>query len=145
MEKERLWASSQGLPSPIVESKDAADHSYSEALKLGLTHLNECALVIGTHNERSTALATQLMSELKISLGSERVLFSQLLGMSDNLSFNLAHHGCRVAKYVPYGPIDTVMPYLGRRAEENSSIHGQIGRELGLIEREIKRRKKLQA
>jgi len=99
--------------------------------------------VIGTHNEASSLNAVQLMKRCGIDRIDKNIVFSQLLGMSDHLSFNLSHHGYRVAKYVPYGPVEAVMPYLGRRAEENSSIHGQIGRELGLIQKEILRRKRL--
>lgn len=141
MEKERLWAQSQGKQSPILSTKEDVDRSFNEALRLGLEHHARCALVIGTHNEPSTSYGIRLMGQMGIDRKDKRIVFSQLLGMSDHLSFNLAHHGYQVAKYVPYGPLDAVMPYLGRRAEENSSIHGQIGRELGLIQKEIKRRR----
>jgi proline dehydrogenase len=143
MEKERLWAQSQGQKSPILGTKSEVDKAFDQAVKLGLENLKNCALVIGTHNEASSLNAVQLMKRCGIDRIDKNIVFSQLLGMSDHLSFNLSHHGYRVAKYVPYGPVEAVMPYLGRRAEENSSIHGQIGRELGLIQKEILRRKRL--
>lgn len=143
MEKERLWAQSQGLKSPILANKIEVDRSFDQALDLSIAHMDRCALVVGTHNEASTLHAVRLMKQHQIDPKDKKIVFSQLLGMSDHLSFNLSHHGFRVAKYVPYGPVEAVMPYLGRRAEENSSIHGQIGRELSLIQKEIFRRKSL--
>ncbi len=142
LEKERLWARAQGSPSPLWDTKAQVDQSFNEALQLALGHIKHCAVVIGSHNEESTARALDLMERLGIPKTNRHVVFSQLLGMSDHLTYNLAHSHYLVTKYVPYGPIGAVMPYLGRRAEENSSIRGQIGRELALIQQEIKRRKR---
>jgi proline dehydrogenase len=141
LEKERHWARAQGSPSPLWETKAQVDQSFNEALKLALDHIKHCAVVVGSHNEESTARALQLMDSLGIPKNHRHVVFSQLLGMSDHLTYNLAHSHYLVTKYVPYGPLGAVLPYLGRRAEENSSIQGQIGRELAMIQHEIKRRK----
>lgn len=141
MEKERKRADEKGYPSPIQTNKAATDKDYDESLRYCVEHIDEIALVCGTHNEDSCQLLTYLLDEKKIAHQNPHVYFSQLLGMSDNLSFNLADAKYNVAKYVPYGPIKAVMPYLFRRAQENTSVAGQTGRELGLIERELKRRK----
>ncbi|RZL16280.1 MAG: proline dehydrogenase, partial [Pedobacter sp.] len=117
------------------------DRDYNESLRYCVDHIEEIAIVCGTHNEDSSRLLTYLLDEKKIAHNHHHVYFAQLLGMSDNLSFNLADANYNVAKYVPYGPIKAVMPYLFRRAQENTSVAGQTGRELGLIERELKRRK----
>jgi len=141
MEKERKRASDLGYPSPIQPDKQASDHDYDAALRYCIDYIDEIALVAGTHNEDSSRLLTYLLEEKQIAHNHPHVYFAQLLGMSDNLSFNLADAQYNVAKYVPYGPIKAVMPYLFRRAQENTSVAGQTGRELGLIERELKRRK----
>jgi proline dehydrogenase len=138
MEKER--ERSAAGTSLIFPDKDGTDCSYNEALKLCLKNIDCVALCAGTHNEFSTELLTTLMRDVQLPANSPRVYFSQLLGMSENLSFNLAHEGYRVAKYVPYGPVRAVIPYLVRRAEENTSIQGQTGRELALITEERTRR-----
>ena len=104
-------------------------------------HLNGISFVAGTHNEASSQLLAQLMDQEGISPADERVYFSQLYGMSDTISYTMAKHGYNVVKYLPYGPVEKVMPYLVRRAEENTSIAGQASRELQLIRKEIKRRK----
>jgi proline dehydrogenase len=140
MEKERKRASEMGYPSPIQSDKQSTDRDYDEALRFVVDHLDRIALVAGTHNEQSCRLLTTLLAEKNIDLKHPHVYFSQLLGMSDNLSFNLAHAGFNVAKYVPYGPVEAVLPYLFRRAEENTAIAGQMSRELSLIVKERKRR-----
>ena len=140
MEKERLRAKEMGYPDPIQPDKAATDRDYDAGLELCLNNLDKVYLFIGTHNEKSCMLAAKYMVEHGIRPESDRVYISQLYGMSDNISFNLAHEGFHVAKYLPYGPVKDVVPYLLRRAEENTSVAGQTGRELGLIEKEIKRR-----
>lgn len=141
MEKERRRALEMGYPSPIQLNKEATDKDYNESLRYCVDYIDEIAIVAGTHNEDSSRLLTYLLDEKKVAHNNKHVYFAQLLGMSDNLSFNLADANYNVAKYVPYGPIKSVMPYLFRRAQENTSVKGQTGRELGLIERELKRRK----
>ncbi|WP_316739428.1 proline dehydrogenase family protein [Pedobacter aquatilis] len=141
MEKERKRAAEMGYPSPIQPDKESSDRDYNESLRYCVDHIEEIAIVCGTHNEDSSRLLTYLLDEKKVAHNHPHVYFAQLLGMSDNLSFNLADANYNVAKYVPYGPIKAVMPYLFRRAQENTSVAGQTGRELGLIERELKRRK----
>lgn len=141
MEKERARAAEKGYPSPIQPSKEATDKDYDEAVHYCLEHLHETAVFIGTHNEASCMKAAEYMDSHNIPAGSDRVYFSQLFGMSDNISFNLAGSGYNVAKYLPYGPVKDVVPYLMRRAQENTSVAGQTGRELSLIDQEMKRRK----
>lgn len=141
MEKERLRAEEKGYKSPICESKFETDQNFNETLKYILHNLNDIAVFIGTHNEESSYLAMQLMQELGIYKNNNNVWFGQLYGMSDHISFNLAADGYNVAKYVPFGPVKDVMPYLIRRAEENTSVAGQTCRELNLITAERKRRK----
>lgn len=141
MEKERLRASELGYKSPICETKELTDILFNDTLKFILGNLNQIQPFIGTHNEESTALAVSLMNEYKISKNDNRVWFGQLYGMSDHISYNLAANGYNVAKYVPFGPVKDVMPYLIRRAEENTSVAGQTSRELKLIKLEKNRRK----
>ncbi len=141
MEKERKRAEEMGYPSPIQPTKEASDIDYNESLKYCVQHIEDIAFVCGTHNEESSRLLTELMDQHQITHDHRHVYFAQLLGMSDNLSFNLSDAGYNVAKYVPYGPIKAVMPYLFRRAQENTSIAGQTSRELGLIIKEKQRRK----
>lgn len=141
MEKERDRASEKGYPSPIQPNKAATDRDYNAALTYMISNINDIAICAGTHNEESAAVLVKLMTEKQINQKHPHVYFAQLLGMSDHISFNLAHLGFNVAKYVPYGPIKEVMPYLIRRAEENTSVAGQMGRELSLILKEKKRRK----
>ncbi len=140
MEKERERAAEKGYPDPIQPDKAASDRDYDEALRWCVDHIDRVSIVAGTHNERSSLLLARLMDERGIAHHDTRVCFSQLLGMSDNISYNLAKAGYRVAKYVPYGPVREVMPYLIRRANENTSARGQSGRELSLIMQERKRR-----
>jgi proline dehydrogenase len=141
MEKERARAEEMGYESPIQPDKDATDRDYNDALVYCIDHNSEIAIVAGTHNEDSSRLLTELLAEKNIDPKNSNVYFAQLLGMSDNLSFNLADAHYNVAKYVPYGPVEAVLPYLFRRAQENTSISGQMSRELGLIVKEKKRRK----
>jgi proline dehydrogenase len=141
MEKERKRAAEMGYPSPIQPDKRATDRDYNEALELCIEHIDRVSLIIASHNEFSNLYATELMEKKKLPLHHPHIHFSQLYGMSDNITFNLAKAGCAVSKYLPFGPIRDVIPYLMRRAQENSSMSGQTGRELGLIKKELARRK----
>lgn len=141
MEKERRVASENGQPSPINPTKQASDNLFNEALKFCVEHIDRIAICAGTHNEASCYYLMQLMKDHHLPNGDKRIYFAQLLGMSDNLSYNLAHAGYNVAKYVPYGPVEAVMPYLLRRANENTAIAGQSSREFNLIKKEMDRRK----
>ena len=139
MEKENERAKAKNYLSPIYPTKEATDNAYNEALNYCLSHsISICA---GTHNETSVLLLTALMKEQKLANHSEFISFAQLYGMSDHISFNLSKNGYNVAKYLPFGPVHKVMPYLFRRADENKSVTGQIGRELKLIREELKRRR----
>ena len=140
MEKERKRAEEMNYPSPIQPTKEATDSDYNLAVKFCIDHLDRIALVVASHNEYSNLYATQLLQEKKLPLDHLHVHFSQLYGMSDNITFNLAKAGCHVSKYLPFGPIKDVIPYLMRRAQENSSVAGQTGRELALIKKELLRR-----
>jgi proline dehydrogenase len=126
---------------PVHESKKDTDQDYNKALKICINNIDIISMCVGTHNEESSALLIKLLSEKNISKNDKRVYFSQLLGMSDNISYNTAKKGYNVAKYVPYGPVKDVVPYLIRRANENTSISGQMGRELSNILAEKKRRR----
>lgn len=141
MEKERARAEKMGYTSPIQKNKANTDKDYDLAIAFCIEHIDRIALCAGTHNEKSSAKLTQLLADKGIDKNDSRVYFSQLLGMSDHISYNLAHANYNVSKYVPYGPVKEVMPYLIRRAEENTSIAGQTGRELSLIIKEKARRK----
>jgi len=141
MEKERRRAVEMGYECLIQPDKTSTDRDYDAALNFCTDNLNNLAFVAGTHNENSCRLLADLLNEKKILHNHPHVYFSQLLGMSDNLSFNLADAGYNVAKYVPYGPVKAVLPYLFRRAQENTAIAGQMSRELGLIIKERKRRR----
>jgi proline dehydrogenase len=140
MEKERKRAEERGYPSPIQPNKESTDRDYNDALIYCADNISNIAIVAGTHNEESCRLLADLLNEKQIDHKNPHVYFSQLLGMSDNLSFNLANANYNVAKYVPYGPIKAVLPYLFRRAQENTAIAGQMSRELSLIVKEKKRR-----
>lgn len=142
MEKERARAAEKGYPDPIQPDKSASDKDYDEALRFCAEHFDRISVCVGTHNEASTLLMARLMAERGLPKNDRRVWFAQLLGMSDNISYNMAAAGYNVAKYVPYGPVREVLPYLIRRANENTSARGQTGRELGLILAEMRRRKK---
>jgi proline dehydrogenase len=141
MEKERERAIEKGYRSPIHLDKASTDKDYNSALEYMIQHIETISFCAGTHNEESAVILSQLMEQHGVSKDDKRVYFAQLLGMSDHISFNLAHEGFNVAKYVPYGPVKEVMPYLMRRAKENTSVAGQVGRELSLIIKEKKRRK----
>ncbi len=141
MEKERRRAYEMKYPSPIQPDKDATDLDYNNSVGFCIDHIDRIAFIVATHNEFSNLYATQLLQQRELPLDHPHVHFSQLYGMSDNITFNLAKAGCVVSKYLPFGPIKDVVPYLMRRAQENSSVSGQTGRELLLIEKEIKRRK----
>jgi proline dehydrogenase len=141
MEKERERALRLGYPSPIFPNKDATDNAFNQALVFCLDNKQRITTLCGSHNEYSNYFLTVLMEKHGLKPHDPRVWFSQLYGMSDNISFNLAKGGYRVAKYVPYGPIKSVMPYLLRRAEENTSVAGQSSRELTLIRKELSRRR----
>ena len=142
MEKERKRGIEMGYPSPIQPNKAATDSDYDAAVLFCLQRLDKLAVFIGTHNERSCIEAAKYMVGHNIPATHPHVYFSQLYGMSDNISFNMADAGYHVAKYLPYGPVKDVLPYLMRRAQENTSVAGQTGRELGLINKELKRRRK---
>lgn len=140
MEKERKRAAEMGYPSPIQPDKQATDGDYNDAVRFCIDHIDRIATIVASHNEESNLLALQLMQEKGLAFNHPHLHFSQLYGMSDNITFNLATAGCSVSKYLPFGPIKEVVPYLMRRAQENSSVAGQTGRELSLIKKEIKRR-----
>lgn len=142
MERERERAAEMGYEDPIQPDKVATDRDYNLALKYTLENLKDFSVFNGTHNEESSRFMAELMDELKITRNDERCWFSQLYGMSDHISFNLAKEGYNVAKYVPYGPVKFVLPYLMRRAEENTSVKGQTSRELRLLKEERLRRKR---
>jgi len=142
MEKERTRAAELHYSSPIQPDKAATDRDYDTAVRFCLDRLDKAAVFIGTHNEQSCLKAATYMEVNHIPATHPHVWFSQLYGMSDNISFNLAHAGYQVAKYLPYGPVKDVVPYLMRRAQENTSVAGQTGRELALINKELKRRKR---
>ncbi|MFN9582585.1 MAG: proline dehydrogenase family protein [Bacteroidota bacterium] len=143
MEKERKRATELGYPSPIQPDKIASDRDYDEALRYCVTHMDCIRICAGTHNESSSMLLANLMHEHHIQPSDQRIYFSQLFGMSDHISYNLSHAGYNVAKYLPYGPVKAVLPYLFRRAAEKTSVKGQAGRELTLLNYEVNRRKGL--
>jgi proline dehydrogenase len=142
MEKERKRAAEMGYPSPIQPNKEATDRDYDAAVAFCVEHLDRIGLIIASHNEASNLLGTRLAQEKGLPLNHPHIHFSQLYGMSDNITYNLAQAGCGVSKYLPFGPIKDVIPYLMRRAEENTSVGGQTNRELGLIKKEMERRGK---
>jgi proline dehydrogenase len=140
MEKERARAAAMNYVSPIQTAKENSDKDYNLALEFCMEHLEKIAVIVASHNEYSNLYATQLLDKKGYGHDHPHVHFSQLYGMSDNITFNLARSGCSVSKYLPFGPIKDVVPYLMRRARENSSVAGQTGRELGLIKKEMTRR-----
>jgi proline dehydrogenase len=141
MEKERDRAQKLGYPSPIQPNKESSDKAFNDALEFSIANIGRMAIMCGSHNDYSNLLLTRLLTERDVDPSDRRIWFAQLYGMSDNISFNLANAGYNVAKYVPYGPVKAVMPYLLRRAAENTSVAGQSSRELTLIRRELRRRK----
>ena len=140
MEKERRRAAEMNYPSPIQPDKESSDRDYNDAVEFCIDHLDRIALIVASHNEYSNLFATELLQKKNLLFNHPHVHWSQLYGMSDNITFNLAHAGCSVSKYLPFGPIKDVVPYLMRRAQENTSVGGQTGRELGLIKKELERR-----
>ncbi|MCJ7756805.1 MAG: proline dehydrogenase family protein, partial [Gillisia sp.] len=140
-EQENLRAKKMNYPSPICENKEATDVNFNGVLTYCLAHIDAISLFIGSHNEMSNYLALQIMEDKNIDIDDPRVWFGQLYGMSDHISFNLAKMDYNAAKMVPFGPVRDVVPYLMRRAEENTSVKGQTGRELALLQEERKRRK----
>ena len=140
MEKEAARAKELGYENPIQPNKESCDKDYDEAINYCLEHIEKVSICVGTHNEKSSLYCVQRMSELGLENSDSRVYFSQLFGMSDHISFNLSNANYKVAKYLPYGPVSAVVPYLTRRAQENSSVAGQAGRELSLINKELKNR-----
>lgn len=140
MEKERQRALDMGYESPIQVSKENTDVDFDKAVEYCLLNLKEIKLFVGTHNEQSCIKAAELMKHLGFPCDAANVYFSQLYGMSDNISFNMAKEKYNVAKYLPYGSVEDVIPYLMRRAQENTSVAGQTGRELSLIRKELQRR-----
>lgn len=140
MEKERERAAQLGYENPIQPNKDATDRDYDAAVKFCVEHIDRIEVCAGSHNENSSMKLAKLMEENNLAHSDSRIWFSQLFGMSDHISYNLSNRGYNVAKYLPYGPVKAVMPYLLRRAQENTSVKGQSGRELSLIEKELKRR-----
>jgi proline dehydrogenase len=141
MEKERKRAAEMNYPSPIQPNKESSDKDYNDGVAFCIDHIDRIGLIVASHNEYSNLYATQLLQQKGLSLNHPHIHWSQLYGMSDNITFNLAHAGCSVSKYLPFGPIKDVIPYLMRRAQENTSVKGQTGRELGLIRKELQRRK----
>ena len=141
MVKENARAREGGYPTPVQPSLEATHHDYNEALRYCVEHYQEISTCVGSHNEESVLLTTELMAKAGIARDHEHLRFAQLLGMSDNLTFNLAAGGYNVSKYMVYGPVTEVLPYLVRRAQENASVTGEAGRELSLIRRELDRRK----
>lgn len=143
MEKERSRAAAMGYADPIQPTKEASDRDYNLALRYCVEHIAHMAVCAGTHNEDSCLLLVNEMERAGLAKTDDRIWFAQLLGMSDHISFNLSAEGYNVAKYVPYGPVRELIPYLSRRAQENTSVKGQTGRELSLIQTELKRRSNL--
>lgn len=140
MEKERKRAEEKQYPSPIQPDKESTDRDYNAAIRFCIDHIDRIGLIVASHNEQSNLLAADLLQQKGLPFNHPHIHFSQLYGMSDNITFNLAHAGCGVSKYLPFGPIEDVIPYLMRRAQENTSVKGQTGRELALIKKELKRR-----
>ncbi len=143
MEKERAVALEKNRQSPIQISKEATDADYDEAVRFCMDHIHSTAVIIASHNEQSNLLGAKLLDEMLLPHNHPHVHFSQLYGMSDTITFNLAKEGFNVSKYLPFGPIQDVIPYLMRRAQENTSVSGQTGRELLQLKRELARRKSL--
>jgi len=141
MEKEAERAAKLGYPNPIHPTKEATDNSFNQGLAFCVENRNRVSVMCGSHNEYSNQYLASLIEKHGLKHNDSHVWFAQLMGMSDNISFNLAKVGYNVVKYVPYGPVESVMPYLLRRAAENTSVAGQSSRELALIRKELRRRK----
>lgn len=144
MERERQKAHEDNYCEPVHETKEGTDADFNAAMEYTVENREVISVCVGTHNEYSCKRLVELMTQHHVQPTDTHFYFAQLLGMSDNISFNLSKAGYNVAKYVPYGPVDAVMPYLFRRAEENTSVAGQVSREFGLVKREIVRRKRLE-
>lgn len=142
IEKENIRAKKLNYKSPIYESKKASDDNFNSGVKFIISNLDKFNLFCGTHNEESIYKTINMINQMGIERSSDKIWFGQLFGMSDHITFNLANENYNVVKYLPYGPIKEVMPYLIRRAEENTSVKGQTSRELTLIKNEISRRRK---
>ena len=142
MEKERERAAEKNYPDPMQPTKEATDDNYNAAVDFVLENLDRVAAFFGTHNEKSTELAIDKMKTLGLAHDDERLHFGQLYGMSDNITYWLGENKYNACKYLPYGPVKDVVPYLTRRAQENTSVAGQTGRELSLIQKELERRRK---
>ena len=140
MENERKRAAQMNYPSPIQEDKESCDHDFNAAIEFSITHIDKISVIVASHNEESNLYTTRLLTENGLPCNHPHVHFSQLYGMSDNITFNLAKAGYSVSKYLPFGPIKDVIPYLMRRAQENSAVSGLMGRELGLLKKEMNRR-----
>ena len=141
MEKERNRAAAMNYPSPIQTGKEDCDRDFNASVEFCIDHLEKISVIVASHNDYSNLYTAQLLDKKGLPHNHPHVHFSQLYGMSDNITFNLAKSGCSVSKYLPFGPIKDVVPYLMRRAQENSSVSGQTGRELILIKKELQRRK----
>ena len=141
MEKERARAAEMGYADPIQPSKEASDRDFDLAVTYCVENIDRISVCAGTHNEKSSLHLARVIDERKLARNDKRIFFAQLYGMSDHISYNLANAGYNVAKYLPYGPIREVIPYLIRRAQENTSVKGQTGRELSLIQKEMQRRR----
>ena len=141
MEKERERAEERGYPSPICATKEETDKTFDDCLNYIMNNLNDISIFVGTHNESSTYLAMELIAQKQLPKDSESIWFGQLYGMSEHITFNLAENGYNTVKLIPFGPVREVIPYLIRRAEENTSVAGQTGRELSLLIKEKHRRK----
>ena len=140
MEKENERAKAMGYPTPICSSKQATDDNFDNANRFMMENLERMSIFAGTHNENSSMELVQQMQQTKLKPSHDNIWFGQLYGMSEHITYNLSDSGYNVAKYVPYGPVKDVMPYLIRRAEENTSVAGQTTRELSLLQKEKKRR-----
>jgi proline dehydrogenase len=143
MEKERARAKKIGYKDPICPTKEATDKNYDNGLRYTVENIEQFEIFNGTHNENSNLLLTELIKNRGIEPDDKRIFFAQLYGMSDNISYNLSKAGYNVAKYVPYAPVKAVLPYLIRRAEENTSIAGQTSREMELLNMEMRRRREI--
>jgi proline dehydrogenase len=141
MEKERNRALEMNYASPIHADKEACDNDFNASVEFCIDHLDKISVIVASHNEYSNFFTTQLLDQKGLQHDHPHVHLSQLYGMSDNITFNLAKSGFSVSKYLPFGPIKDVIPYLMRRAQENSSVSGQTNRELVLIKKELQRRK----
>ena len=141
MEKEREVAKEEGRQDPIQPNKETTDHDYDAGTKFCLDNRDRIGLFAGTHNDQSSLYLAEMMAEQGVDKDHPNIWFGQLYGMSDHISYTLAQAGYNVAKYVPYGPVEKVMPYLFRRAEENTAMAGQSSREFLLVKEELHRRK----